>query len=242
MKQLILIISILFIICPVFGQTVELSKQLDDFYSNYITNDNVAYSLIKEKGQQELNEIIGLIGQTKLDTKATNAGMAYLLNVYNILVINSIVENLPTESPQAIPGFFSKNEHNLGGTKYTLDQIENELIRPIYKDPRVHFALVCGANGCPPISDKAYNGEVLDETLDSRVKQSVNDPDFIQISEDSSSVKVSEIFEWFKDDFQQKNENILEFINSYRDEELPETIKISTYKYDWGLNESEKKN
>ena len=152
------------------------------------------------------------------------------------MVIDGIVKNYPIKSPLDKPGFFDKNKNEIGATHITLNDIENKLLRKNFpKDPRFHFVLVCGGLGCPPIINAAYLPSTLDAQLEKQTKLALNDNRFIRINK--NKVAISQIFEWYKSDFEHDGK-VMDFINKYRSEQLPENAKISFYPYDWTLNES----
>jgi hypothetical protein len=118
----------------------------------------------------------------------------------------------------------------------TLNDIENKMIRAKYNDARIHFVLVCGANGCPPITDFAYTPEKLDQQLDQQTKLALNNASFIKVNIKSKKVELSQLFEWYKDDFISEKVSYIDFINKFRTEPIPSNFKVAFYTYDWSLN------
>ena len=161
---------------------------------------------------------------------------AFWINVYNVIVIKSVIENYPVESPLSISGFFDKKKHTVGMEKLTLNEIENDKIRSRFNDPRVHFVLVCAGLGCPPIINKAYLPEILDTQLEKQTRLALNDSKFIRLNERKNKVAVSEIFKWYLKDFATSQSELISYINSYRDEKIPTDYKLEYYPYDWKLN------
>jgi len=103
-----------------------------------------------------------------------------------------------------------------------------------YPDPRIHFAVVCAALGCPQLTNYAYKPEYLDKQLDVVTSKSLNRDYFIRIRPSQQKVEISKIFEWYRSDFGENN--ILTFINKYRDKKIPESFEVVYYEYDWNLN------
>lgn len=206
------------------------------FLKENVEKGRVDYSSIKAN-PATLKELLSQakeIGVSKSDAKIYQA---FLINTYNLLVIDGIVENYPLKSPLDVPGFFDTKKHDVGGEKITLNDIENKLLRANFpKEARFHFVLVCAGLGCPPIIASAYMPEMLDTQLEQQTVKALNDSDFIRV--DNNKVSVSQIFEWYKSDFEQHG-GIVDFINMYRKSKLPEKSKISYYPYDWTLNEVE---
>ena len=209
-------------------------EKSDTFFKNYVTDGKVAYADIKAH-TASLDELLEMAKGITVSKENKNEYQAFWINGYNLLVIKSIVENDPIKSPIDQAGFFDKIKHDIGGSSVSLNGIENKLLRKNFSsEPRFHFVLVCGGLGCPPIINEAYKPEILNDQLERQTKLALNDPKFIRV--DGKKVKISQIFEWYKSDFQQKGK-VVDFINSYRTEKLPEKVKVSYYKYDWTLND-----
>ena len=117
----------------------------------------------------------------------------------------------------------------LGGKKYSLNNIENDIIRPQYKEPRIHFAVNCAAKSCPPMNNAAFTEANLNELLDSRTKNFINSS-ANDIS--AASIKISKIFDWYKDDFG----TVINFLNKYSNTKINSGAKIEYKNYDWSLN------
>jgi len=204
------------------------------FFRTYAHNGLVSYGEIK-KDSKQIRELVGLVENFDVRKLSdANYEKAFWINAYNILVINSVVENSPIASPMDVAGFFDRRKHQVAGEKLTLNDIENIKLREKFRDARIHFALVCAALSCPPIINQAYLPETLDEQLDQRTRANLNDDNFIRVDKDEKKVYLSEIFKWYKEDFG----NFLQFVNQYRTQTIPEDYAIDYYTYDWRLNES----
>jgi len=129
------------------------------------------------------------------------------------------------------------------GTVLTLDDIENKIIRPIFDDPRIHYAVNCAAIGCPNLLDQAYEGKTLDQVLDQQARAFINNPRGVTLSD--GSLTVSRIFLWYKEDYGTEDENILSHIRKFADpglkNDLMSQTKIDAYAYDWDLNDGTNK-
>lgn len=224
----LLIIAILFSIAS-FAQENIFFDKTDAFLKKYVSDNKVDYAAIK-KNPTELDEIIKIIATYEL-TKDENTNKAFLINAYNLLVIKGVSVKFPIKSPLDIPGFFDKITYTISSKKVTLNDIENKMLRAKYDDARLHFVLVCGANGCPPILPEAYLPKTLDAKLDQQTTKALNNPNFIKVMGDK--IQLSQLFEWYKEDFKNKE---IEFINSFRENKLNPKSKFSYYPYDWSLN------
>jgi hypothetical protein len=176
-----------------------------------------------------LNELVQNIADADLSTSEGNTKKAFYINAYNILIIQEIEKNLPTSSVKSISGFFDRLPITVGGEQTTFNQLEKQHISD---DPRYHFALVCGALDCPPLADFAFRPEQLEQQLEEQTQATLNHSRFIRVSGDR--VGLSEIFRWYSYDFGNSKKAILNYINQYREEELPENVYY--YNYDWSLN------
>lgn len=215
-------------------RTSEFFSKSDAFFKVHVKNGRVAYKAIKDNPAtlKELLEMAKAISVSKDNAKEYQA---FWINGYNLLVIDGIVKNYPIKSPLDKPGFFDKNINEIGGTNISLNDIENKLLRKNFsKEARFHFVLVCGGLGCPPIIGEAYTPSKLDTQLEKQTKLAMNDPKFIQVNK--NKVKISQIFEWYKGDFEHEGK-VTDFINKYKSEKLPEKANVSYYPYDWTLNE-----
>jgi hypothetical protein len=224
----LLIIAILFSIAS-FAQENIFFDKTDAFLKKHVSENKVDYAAIK-KNSSELDEIIKIIATYEL-TKDENTNQAFLINAYNLLVIKGVSVKFPIKSPLDIPGFFDKITYTISSKKVTLNDIENKMLRAKYDDARLHFVLVCGANGCPPILPEAYLPKTLDAKLDQQTTKALNNPNFIKVTGDK--IQLSQLFEWYKEDFKNKE---IEFINSFRENKLNPKSKFSYYPYDWSLN------
>ncbi len=237
MKSILLAV-IVFLVSVSTGLSQDLSEffsKADIFLKTNVKDGRVDYKAIKEN-PAELNTLVEMAKGISVSKENDAQYQAFWINGYNILVIKSIVENYPLNSPLDVSGFFDKKKFSIGGEHITLNEIENKLLRKNFpSEPRFHFVLVCAGLGCPPIIDEAYMPATLDKQLEEQTKLALNDPNFIRIN--NNKAKISQIFEWYKADFTQNGQSLIEFINQYRTDNLPEKTKVSYYNYDWTLNE-----
>lgn len=234
-KNLSLVIVLLLSVSVASAQsTTDFFSKSDAFFKANVKNGKVTYTSIKED-PTVLNELVEMAKSITVAKENVAEYQAFWINGYNLLVIDGIVKNYPIKSPLDKPGFFDRNKNDIGGTSITLNDIENKLLRKNFpKEARFHFVLVCGGLGCPPIINEAYKPAKLDEQLEKQTKLALNDTKFIQVNK--NKVKISQIFEWYKGDFEHEGE-VTDFINKYKSEKLPEKAKVSYYPYDWTLNE-----
>ena len=232
MKNTIVTLIAVLVTSLSYGQNAsDFFSKSDAFFRTYVSNGKVAYEEIKGDPTQlyELTQMAETINVEEDDEY-----QAFWINGYNLLVIKSVIENYPLKTPLDKAGFFDKTKHSIGGKSITLNDIENKLLRAKYpKEARFHFVLVCGGLGCPPIIGEAYMPATLEAQLERQTKLAMNNPDFIRVNK--NKVKISQIFEWYKADFEHEGK-VIDFINKYKSEKLPAKAKVSYYPYDWTLN------
>ncbi|QQS66523.1 MAG: DUF547 domain-containing protein [Chlorobiota bacterium] len=218
----------------VFAKNIEneFFIRCNTFFQHNVVSGLVDYSSIKEN-PTELYTISKIIAETNLSEMSDIETKAFYINAYNILVINTIINYYPIKSVNEIPGFFEKEKHIIAKELLSLNEIEKLKLHDKYKDPLLHFVLVCGAKGCPILLDKCYIPELLENQLKSKTKLELNNYNFIYEDLIDRKNYLSEIFNWYKEDFK----DIVNFINQFRNAKLLENLSIEYYKYDWSLND-----
>jgi hypothetical protein len=178
--------------------------------------------------------------------------LAFWINAYNAYTIAQInahherrsIKNInKTLGFASIGGAWREKMARVGGVAYSLDEIEHERIRPVFKEPRIHFAIVCAALGCPPLRSEAYVGERLDEQLDDQTRAFLlRAPAKNRVEVATKTVYLSPIFRWFKDDFAPTDPALLQWIARYfpagaeADVLTAGRARIKWTAYDWSLN------
>ncbi|PHI21236.1 hypothetical protein CEQ90_04250 [Lewinellaceae bacterium SD302] len=212
----------------------EFFVETDAFLMRYVKAGRVDYATLK--ASNDLKPLVEEIASVELKALSGNAKKAYLINAYNLLVINQALQHYPLKSVLDVKGFFDGNKQAIGGRQLTLNQLEKELILREFNDARLHFVLVCGALGCPPITSFAYQPAQLEAQLEKQTRLALNDRNFIRVN--GQQAELSQIFEWYAKDFGGSKARVLGFINRYRSEQIPESAGVSYYTYDWSLNQT----
>lgn len=159
--------------------------------------------------------------------------LSYYLNLYNASTIMLIVENYPVSSIKDIPDAWTKKVVRIKGETYSLNELENDLIRKQFKNPQVHFGLNCAAKSCPMLSNKPFVGNAEDQL--SKLTQAFLNNSKYGVSIEGEEVSLSKIFEWYAEDFGGK-ENLLKWVGSQKNIDLGNKKIGSFIKYDWSLN------
>jgi hypothetical protein len=211
-----------------------LHRTFDVLLQKYVSDaGQVNYTGLKAD-KKELNAYCKLLaGNPVLDTWSKEEKMAYWINAYNAFTLKLIVDNYPTKSIMNFDGgkTWDVRRIKLGNQKYSLNNIENDILRPQFKDARIHFAVNCAAKGCPPLWNHAFTAENLEATLEARTKAFVNNPKYNEIH--TNDVKISKIFEWYAADFG----DIKNFLNQHSKTWIKRSASVVFMDYDWGLNE-----
>ncbi|MBC7883982.1 MAG: DUF547 domain-containing protein [Saprospiraceae bacterium] len=194
---------------------------------------DVNYASIKSN-IGELNKIVSIFEQSK-PTKnwSKNDQLAFWINAYNVFTIKLITDNYPLKSIQNLAGgkTWDIKRIKINGTIYSLNDIENDIIRSRFKDARIHFALNCAAVSCPPLFNEAYRAEQLDSQLESQTKKFINNPKYQKLT--SLKVTLSKIFDWYALDFGIK----IDFLNKYSKIKIEYGATTVYNEYDWSLND-----
>lgn len=167
------------------------------------------------------------------DAWSRNEKLAYWINLYNAATVRLICHNYPVTSITNLSGGkpWDQNVVKIGAKQYSLNDIENTIIRPRFKEARIHFAVNCAAKSCPPIMNSAFMAEKLSRQLQKQTTK------FINSSENNitaAKVEISKIFDWYKDDFEKGN--LIQFLNKYSTIPINDDATIVFKEYDWNLN------
>ncbi|MFQ5680371.1 MAG: VTT domain-containing protein [Gemmatimonadota bacterium] len=171
---------------------------------------------------------------------------ALLINAYNALTIRTILDHPGVASIREIDGVWTKIRHTVGGHPLTLDNIEHNVLRPFFRDPRIHFAVNCASRSCAPLPRWAFTGERLEEQLDARARAFLTDPGNVRL--EGGKLLLSRYFDWYGEDFvgegwKPRAETIPEFVALYAEPEVREFVAsrggrppVEFLEYDWSLN------
>lgn len=221
---------------PVSDYDFHSYKALDAFLKKYVNSSgNVNYAGIKAD-RSDLDPIIDEFkAQYPEDDWTKNQKLAFWINAYNVFTIQLVVDNYPTTSITKIAAKpWEIKCVKLKGHTYSLDHVENKIIRPQFGEPRVHFALNCASESCPQLHNKAYVAENLNYQLTNQTKKFLEDG--TKNTFGKKEITISPIFEWYAADFTKNGSSVIDFINKYRSESLDSEVKIKYSTYSWELN------
>lgn len=201
------------------------------------------------------------------DQWADKEKIAFWLNAYNALTLKTIVTHYPIQpsflaslrfpknSIRQIPGVWDQLRFGVIGRQLTLDEIEHEILRKQFTEPRIHVALVCAAMGCPPLRNEPYTGDQLEAQLSDQTRRLLQNSLKFRIDREGGRVYLSAIFKWFGSDFLktyaadgkfaghgEAEGAVLNFVSQHLGEDERRYLITGKYgigylDYDWSLNE-----
>jgi len=173
--------------------------------------------------------------------------LIYWIDAYNALVIASVLSRWPVSSVNEIrpgisfvrgQGFFYNLRFRLGGREINLLDLENTVLREQFKDPRIHFVINCGSAGCPRLDPAKFSGPLLEERLEAAAREFINEPRNVKVSHEERKIFLSQIFEWYKEDFGDLRSYLGKYAGAAlaRDLDRARDYAIEFVEYDWSLN------
>ena len=176
--------------------------------------------------------------------------MAYWINFYNARTVKMVLDSYPVETIREIhqgdvplAGPWGDVCANVAGRDLTLDQIEHEILRPIWRDKRIHYAVNCAAYSCPQLMETAFTAANTESLLEAGARAYVNSARGIDVVDDGFIV-LSSIYKWYPEDFGSTEESLIEHLVHYADSELAAFLEgfegTIDYNYDWKLNQPQR--
>ncbi|MFN7193460.1 MAG: DUF547 domain-containing protein [Rhodospirillales bacterium] len=171
---------------------------------------------------------------------------AYWINLYNAATVETILTRYPVASIRDIrtsPGLFAVGPWGakilrVENQALSLDDIEHRILRPLWQDPRIHYALNCAALGCPNLDAEAFEADRLDTQLDAAARRFVASPRGVRVG--PRGLVLSSIYDWFKEDFGADEAGLRAHLLGYATAETRAALErgapIASYSYDWALN------
>jgi len=224
-----------------FSQSISASDSALNAYSEILSEHVTKDGLIDYKKlsprTSEIESFIKTISLSKEDLNTGKQTTAYLINQYNAIVILGVLKNKNEESVQNIGDFFTAKNYDSPWGKVSLNELESHLISEIFKDPRIHFVLNCGAASCPPLRPEAFYPKDIESQIENQTRIAINDKRIVRVNDHNGKAYVSEIFDWYEEDFDQVG-GVRAFINTYLDDPLPDSMDIVYMQYDWSKNQT----
>ena len=225
----------------------------DRILHRYVTTDDPSginrfrYRSVSAADRLALKNYLRKMQDVKVTALNRSEQEAYWINLYNALTVDIILDHYPVKSIRDIdisPGFFSNGPWDakllkIEGRKVSLNDIEHRILRPIWRDNRIHYAVNCASLGCPNLQPMAYTSANIDMVLDKAARDFINSPRGVSFTD--GKLVVSSIYFWFKDDFGGSEKGILQHLRKYLSPEnlakLNMRSRRMTHQYNWALNE-----
>jgi hypothetical protein len=246
-SQAVMVIWIvLWMVSTVSASAFDHSK-FDQILKEYVDDNGlVDYNSIAQ--DKRLSEYMQSLQKARVGKLSRDGQLAFWINAYNAVTIDKVIKTRPKKSVREtfVPGiwtgtkFFTSREHIVAGKRLSQDDIEHEILRKQFKDPRIHFAIICASLGCPPLPRIAYTEENVQTRLEEETRKYLNSPRGTRIDRAENTLHVSKLFDWFGSDFINKSGSVLAFMQPYLDEEVRSFLErqpmISYLEYNWALN------
>ena len=208
--------------------------------------NRVAYGDVTAGDRAALGTYIDRLAALPVSTLNRDEQLAFWVNLYNALTVQVVLDHFPVDTILDIdisPGFFAdgpwgKTLVTVEGHEVSLNDIEHRILRPIWRDPRIHYAVNCASIGCPNLIAHPFTGSGAPALLDEGARSYINHPRGVSAGPDG--LVLSKIYSWFEEDFGRDEEDVIAHIRRFADLALAESLalndEISDYRYDWSLN------
>ena len=251
-RKTLLQVSVLFLITliqlPAAATSADDADAVHAPYSallqKYVQGNGVAYDAWDKNAAdlQSLKDYLAEMAAQNPGDWEKDRALAYWLNLYNALTLNLILENYPVKSIKDLGSLlkspWNKEIVTVAGKELTLNNIEHNIIRPRFDDPRIHFALNCAAVSCPPLASYAFLPSKLEAQLDAVCQNALAQKNWLQLKD--NTILVTKIMDWYGNDFRSGGGSIRTFLAKYQPEDkesiLDENNKLEFMDYDWALN------
>jgi len=222
----------------------------DKFLKKYVqlTEDGVnrvTYSAVSKTDAKALKNYIAGLEATDITLYSRDQQFSYWVNLYNAKTVDLVLDAYPVSSIKKIKGgFFNTGPWDskvltVNGNKLSLNNVEHGILRPIWKDPRIHYVVNCASIGCPNLGKEAFTVKNSEKLLDMAAKDYINHPRGVTVKD--GKLYVSSIYEWYQADFGGSDEGVISHIEKYAKPKLKKQLQMvmNIYDdvYDWSLNE-----
>jgi Protein of unknown function, DUF547 len=220
-----------------------LHESWDQLLKKYVNDRGLVDYAAWKKSRTDLETLDSYLKQfaEKPQTPAIGSdAAASLINLYNATTVRWILANYPTDSIKGLKDSFAAKRHDVGGRKVSLDDVENNALRPLL-GYRTHAVLVCAARSCPPLQRFAYTPTQLNEQIESAYRAWLSRSDLNRFLPEVKKIEISSIFNWYKDDFDRAG-GVPNILAQYAPPQYHEFLISGDFEttylsYNWGLND-----
>ena len=206
--------------------------------------DGIARFDYRSASRAEVRQYLTLLSANDPVSMRSGAAFAFWVNLYNALTVDTVLGAFPVTSIRRIggnplsPGPWRRKLVEVSGRALSLDDIEHGILRPVWQDPRVHYAVNCAALGCPNLAGRAYREDRLEEMLTAGARAFVNHPRGARLS--GGQLQVSSIYTWFQADFGGSDAGVIAHLRAFAGPDLARSLegitRVADHSYDWRLN------
>jgi hypothetical protein len=237
--KLVVMLAMTFVHLLTFAQSTVDHSRFSEVLKQHVADGAVDYPAIKnDKRFAEYLKALSAITPSNIKDKKER--LAFWINAYNAFTIELILKNEPVKSIRDIKrggtGPWDIVWIEIGGERYSLNQIEHEIIRKEFDEPRIHMALVCAAKSCPPLRSEAYDGERLDAQLEDNSALFLFDKSKNRYERETNTLFLSELFSWYGGDFVKKYGSAEKFALRILGAADAKPVAVKYLPYDWSLN------
>jgi len=205
-----------------------------------------AYGRVTAADKAALKSYLSMLQGLRVSALGESEQRAFWINFYNALTIDVVLDHYPVTSIRDIGGGlfvagpWKKELVAVEGRKLSLDNIEHDILRKMWRDPRVHYAVNCASLSCPNLMPQAFTGAKLEAMLTQGARAYVNHPRGVRV--EKGRLTLSQIYQWYRRDFGSRDGEIIAHIAGYAEPKLKAQLAdiktIAGYHYDWSLNEA----
>lgn len=180
----------------------------------YVQSCFVDYAGLKKNGQAKLDTYLRSLESVRrshYDSWTREQQLAYWINAYNAYMVQLILNHYPLKSIRSIgllPGAAFRDDFiplkGVLGKTLSLNNIEHEILRKQFQEPRIHFAIVCASKSCPILRPEAYRAKDLHSQLDDAARAFIRDSSKNSFEPGARTLRLSSIFKWFREDFERE--------------------------------------
>lgn len=234
-----LVLSSFLIVPPAVSAAVDhtpwttlLTRYVDD-------SGRVAYRDLQAQDRAAFTSYLETLAQAQPESMNESEEKAFWINAYNAIIVSGVLQGYTAEGFFGRKRLFSWFTGRIAGKDRTPDEIEHQILRKKFADPRIHFTIVCASTSCPKLRREAYVAERLDMQLNDATAKFLNDPERNQI--DAQGVALSKIFDWFAEDFRTNAGSVVKFARRFVSEEKKSRLNMQDndlryLAYNWTLN------
>lgn len=235
------------LLCQIANGSTSPDQDYTALLKDHVQNGVVDYAELC-KDPRLSGYIKSIAASNALTAEEEDVRLSYWINAYNAFTLLAICEKYPIKSINELSSpdqsIWDHNFIQIAGKKISLNHIEHSIIRKQFKEPRIHFALVCASKSCPPLRSEAFAGAELNNQLEDQGRIFFRDPSRNQFDLKTRTAKLSRVLEWYSKDFGNDKREVLAYTARFLPQDLASDIRanlqswqISYLEYDWALNE-----